>query len=117
LAAAARWIAGDAARRAGGLSLDLAVEMGGRVVGEVGLVPYAAAAGVLELGWWVTPEHRGKGVASVAARLLADWVQGELARSAVARCDPANPASCAVAANAGLHEGWSDDKGVVWVRP
>jgi len=117
LAVAERWIAGDAVRRERGLSWDLAVERGGDVVGEVGFVPYDADAGIVELGWWVAPEQRGRHIASTAARLLAEWVQAALALSVVARCDPANPASVAVATNAGLHLGWTDDAGEVWVRP
>ena len=44
LAAAERWIAGDEARRERWLSLDLVVDLGGAVAGEVGLSAFDRAA-------------------------------------------------------------------------
>ena len=40
LPAAERWIAGELARRQRGMALDLVIEVGGAVVGEVGLVGF-----------------------------------------------------------------------------
>jgi RimJ/RimL family protein N-acetyltransferase len=101
LAAARRWIAGDEARRARDLSLDLVVERAGVVVGEVGLSSINREAGTAEAGWWTAPGHRGQGVASAAAGALVGWAQDALGLALVARCDRANPASVAVARRAG----------------
>jgi RimJ/RimL family protein N-acetyltransferase len=73
------------------------------VVGEVGLTAFDGASGQAEVGWWLAPDHRGRGYASRAVRLLADWAVGELSvERLVARCHRANPASGAVARRAGF---------------
>lgn len=103
LRAARRWIAGDTDRRARGLALDLVIDLDGKVVGEVGLAHIDVVAGTAEIGWWVRPSHRGQGVASSAAELLATWALEELSvKSIVARCHPGNPASGGVARAAGF---------------
>lgn len=101
LAAAERWIAGDAARRARDLSLDLVVWGAGRVVGEVGLSSLDRERGTVEIGWWTLAVDRGQGIASTASALLVAWASSALGVAALARCDPANPASVAVARRAG----------------
>ena len=117
LAYAERWIGGEEARRQRNLSLDLVVERDGAVAGEVGFVAYEQQAETVEVGWWVAPAHRGRHLASTAARLLADWIAAELGWAAVVRCHPENPASAAVARNAGFHPGPADPAGGIWVRP
>jgi RimJ/RimL family protein N-acetyltransferase len=103
LAAAERWIVGDARRRDRGLSLDLVLDVAGDVVGEVGLTAFDSATGEAEVGWWLAADHRGQGYASRAVRLLAEWAVGELSvEHLVARCHRANPASGAVARRAGF---------------
>jgi len=103
LEAARRWIAGDADRRARGLSLDLVIDVDGEVAGEVGLAGLDVAAGTAEIGWWVRPSHRGQRLASRSAELLAAWALDELhVQSIVARCHPSNPASGGVARAAGF---------------
>lgn len=102
LPAAAAWISGEADRRARGLALDLVVVVDDEVVGEVGLVddPERDEA---EIGWWVAPDHRGRGHATTAARLLATWALDELSVTSVrALCHRANPASARVAEAAGF---------------
>jgi RimJ/RimL family protein N-acetyltransferase len=101
LEAAERWIAGDAARRARDLSLDLVVERDAELVGEVGLSALDRRAGTAEIGWWTTERHRGRGIASTAAALLVDWASTHLGVAVLARCDAANPASVEVARRAG----------------
>ncbi len=55
------------------------------------------------MGWWLAREHRGRGHASQAVRLLTDWAVAELCvEGVVARCHRANPASGAVARRAGF---------------
>lgn len=103
VAAAERWIGGEADRRLRGMALDLAIEVDGEVVGEVGLVDVDDHPGVAEMGWWIAPEHRGRGVAAAAAHLVAEWAVDELSVAAVvARCHRGNPASSAVARSAGF---------------
>lgn len=101
LAAAERWIEGDAARRAAELSLDLVVERDGVVVGEVGLSCLDRAARTAEVGWWTAAGSRGQGIASTASALLVAWSSSTLGVAVVARCDVANPASVAVARRSG----------------
>lgn len=103
LAEARRWIAGDADRRARGLSLDLVIDADGDVAGEVGLTAIDPVGRTAEIGWWVAPAHRGRHVAARAAGLLAGWAVEELCIDTVlARCARANPASGGVARAAGF---------------
>lgn len=103
LAEARRWITGDADRRARGLSLDLVIDVDGEVAGEVGLVAIDPVARSAEIGWWVSPAHRGRHVAATAAALVAAWAVEELCIDDVlARCARANPASGGVARAAGF---------------
>jgi RimJ/RimL family protein N-acetyltransferase len=102
-AAAAGWIAGDELRRSSALSLDLVIDVGGVVAGEVGLIGLSDGRGIGELGWWVGPDHRGQGLATRAVRLVVTWALDTLGVEVLeARCHPDNPASGAVAAAAGL---------------
>lgn len=102
-ASALRWIRGDDDRRAHGLSLDLVLEVDGAIAGEVGLVGIDVVTRTAEIGWWVAPAHRGQGLASRAAALLAGWAIEELCVDTVlARCATANPPSGAVARAAGF---------------
>ena len=101
LAAAERWIAGDAERRRRELSLDLVAERHGEVVGEVGLSSIDRAAGTADIGWWTAAAHRRQGIATAAATLLVRWAEEEVGLTVIARCDASNPGSVAVAERAG----------------
>lgn len=113
-AAAARWIAGAEARAATGLAVDLVIAplAGDAVWGEVGVVRRRLrAAGqhpdvvrtVWEVGWWVVPSERGRGLASAAVVRFGAWAGGALDITGwVARIEPTNRASHAVARAAGL---------------
>lgn len=110
VADAERWITGAAARREVGLSLDLVVGplSGDEVWGEVGLTPLRLTAGAatreeVEIGWWVLPGHRRRGVATTAAGLLARWARAELdALRLVARIARGDAGSEGVATRVGL---------------
>lgn len=107
LAAAARWLRGDAERRRRGIALDLVVgPLGGdsAVLGEVGLRNVDRVSRRAELSWWTAPGHRGRGVASAGARLLTDWARRPPLGLVQVWCriDPANSQSAGVAAAAGL---------------
>ncbi|MGQ0616903.1 MAG: GNAT family N-acetyltransferase [Acidimicrobiia bacterium] len=103
---ARRWIGADRLRRERALSLDLVVTAAGddaTVIGEVGMVPLAGGPARAELGWWVMPGHRRRGVATRAVGLFATWLREELAFTELfAQVDPENPASIWVAESAGL---------------
>src|SRR5690606_14067747 len=102
---ARRWIGGCCHRRAEGLALDLALDVDGLVVGEVGLAGIDCGRGLAEVGWWVAQGHRGKGLASTAVSLFARWAVEELCvDGVVARCAAGNPASGAVARRAGFEK-------------
>jgi ribosomal-protein-alanine N-acetyltransferase len=97
------WIQGDADRRAHGLSLDLVLDVEGAIAGEVGLVDIDVAGRTAEIGWWIAPGHRGRGLARRAAALVAAWAVEDLCVDTVlARCACANPPSGAVARAAGF---------------
>jgi RimJ/RimL family protein N-acetyltransferase len=108
---AERWIDGAATRREMGLSLDLVVGPidGDAVWGEVGLAGVRLSSGdatrdEIEIGWWVLPAHRRRGIATAAARLLARWALTDLgAPRLVARIDRGSTASETVADHIGLH--------------
>ena len=103
-ARAEAWIAGWEDRRRAGTALDLVVEQGGAVVGEVGLAPFrGTVTDVVELGWWVLPAHRGSGVATAAVGAVVSWAGEALAgRRLVARIRPGHTPSERVATAAGL---------------
>jgi RimJ/RimL family protein N-acetyltransferase len=100
---------------------DWAVEDGGTPAGRVALRKLDLREGCGEVGYWVLPEARGRGVASRALAALGDWLLGEggLHRLELDH-SVENRASCRVAENAGfaaegvkrasvLHEdGWHD---------
>jgi RimJ/RimL family protein N-acetyltransferase len=118
---AARWIRGDAARRAQGRSLDLVVGpvTGAPIVlGEVGLRNVDRPQGRAEISWWITVDHRGQGLAAASARLLAGWALGDQGgfRQVWARIDPANRASVGVARSAGLVRLGVGGGAEVWAR-
>ena len=118
---AARWIRGGARRRAIGACLDLVIGPAGAhgtVLGEVGLRNIDHLRRRAEVSWWLAPEHRGRGVAAAAARLLADWALSPAGGldQVWARIDPANAPSARVAAAAGLVDLGSAGGTTVWSR-
>ncbi len=140
-ARAARWIRGDAERRAAGACLDLVIgpagacgiesgragagktvlgeaAAGGTVLGEVGLRNIDHERRRAEVSWWLVPGHRGRGVAAAAARLLAGWALSPAGGldQVWARIDPANASSARVAAAAGLVELGRAGGTTVWSR-
>jgi RimJ/RimL family protein N-acetyltransferase len=103
---ALRWIGAEQLRRDRALSLDLVIASPDderEVLGEVGMVPLAGGPNRAELGWWVAPEHRRKGVATHAVGLFAAWLRDELEFADLfAEVDTDNPASVWVAESADL---------------
>lgn len=113
--AARRWIEGWDARRLGGVAFDLAIAAvdDDRVLGEVGIARIDPRRRAALLGWWVHEEARGNGVASTALTLVVDWLLASSpVEHTVAEIAPDNPASEAVARNAGFTRRTAG----VWVR-
>lgn len=83
----------------------------GTGLGSVGVA--ATGPDVAELGYWVAPWARRRGVGSAALALLTTWVQLDLG---LARCelhvDAANEASIATALRAGYHH---EDPATNWL--
>lgn len=104
--AAARWVAGEEVRRTSGRTLDLVVCAAGRpgeVLGEVGLVVVRHDRGWAEVGYWLFPQHRGRGMATRAVHLMASWALSTLPLTRLfARTHPDNPAAAAVVRRAGF---------------
>lgn len=119
--AARRWLAGEPERRARGLALDLVVGPWDELAvwGEVGLARIDRATRRAEVGWWLAPTARGRGLAAAAVALLTTWALGPpLALARVwARIDPANPSSARVAERAGLRRLGTAAGTDVWARP
>ena len=121
VAGAGRWLRLEPERRRRGAALDLVAgpsSGGPEVLGEVGLRNLDRARGRAEISWWTAPEHRGRGVASAAARLLADWALSPAAGLTQVWCriDGANRASAAVATAAGLSRLGTAAGVEVWAR-
>jgi RimJ/RimL family protein N-acetyltransferase len=73
--AARRWVQGEGLRRRRGLALDLVVAPEAdeaAVLGEVGLAHFDADRRA-EVGFWLAPEARGRGIATAAVRLVTAW--------------------------------------------
>jgi RimJ/RimL family protein N-acetyltransferase len=118
---AARWIAGEAARRDAGLGIDLVIadpEALDVVLGEVGLVVVDPGRRWAEAGYWLTPRARGQGRAVAALRLFTHWVLHDLPIDRLlVRTDADNAAAGAVAEGAGYEPAGDLADGVrVWVR-
>ena len=74
----------------------------GEIIGSGGLVG-DLGDGRAELGYWVAPAHRGRGIATRLVRLLADWALGEGGYARVElHVHPENAASARVAERAGF---------------
>lgn len=101
--AARTWIEGEEARRRAGLALDLVIDRGGIVVGEVGLWRFDARRRACMVGYWVLAEHRGRGDAAkalaAATWFFRDVLDGE---AMLAECHQENTASCRTAEAAGF---------------
>ena len=56
----------------------LAVDADDRLLGSFSLMELDREPGYGEIGYWVVAEARGRGVATRAVRMLADWARDEL---------------------------------------
>jgi RimJ/RimL family protein N-acetyltransferase len=112
------WLGADLGRMQAGEELSLAIhEAGDGPIGSIGARPDAADRDVVELGYVVARPARGRGVATAAVRLLADWVLREWRPARLQLTTSVdNPASQRVAKRAGFErEGvlraWAENRG------
>jgi precorrin-6B C5,15-methyltransferase / cobalt-precorrin-6B C5,C15-methyltransferase len=71
----AEWFIGTfgPSQRESGAGIVFAIESAGRLVGAIDLKGVNWAARVAEVGYWVAPWARGRGVAAQATRVLSEW--------------------------------------------
>jgi len=88
------------------------------VLGEVGLRNADPIRRRAEASWWIAADHRGRGLATAAVRLLADWAVSPAGGldQVWARVAPHNLASGAVAAAAGFAALGGAGGTTVWSR-
>ncbi len=97
------------------LSLDFVIDVDGDVGGEVGLRNFTTDPDRAELGVWVGPAHRGRGLAERSVRSVAGWAHEELGLSRVwCRTATANEDAHSLFVRAGWDRlGEVDDK-ILW---
>ncbi|MDT0270158.1 GNAT family protein [Streptomyces sp. DSM 44915] len=96
-----------AERQAADTGRFLAIRQGGALVGGMLLMDFDTGARSCELGAWLAPEARGRGLVTRAATRVIDWAVEERGIVRVQwRVAPVNVASVAVARRLGMrHEG------------
>ena len=88
-----------------GDSLDLAIELDGRVIGTIHFVLTSVEHRSAEIGWALNPEFVGHGYAREAAAAMIDEAFGALALHRVfAHVDPRNAASIALCLRLGMRQ-------------
>ncbi|MFD0021942.1 GNAT family N-acetyltransferase [Streptomyces sp. NPDC058382] len=98
-----------------GVHFAISARSGGRLLGTVGLKKTDWRVLVSEVGYWVAPWARGRGVASEATSALARWLLDEQGFERMElRAAVGNTASQRVAVKAGMHyEGTLRNAGLV----
>lgn len=72
------WIAGAEARWSRRVALDLVIDAGGEVAGEVGLANFTSTPPRAELGVWIGAPYRRQGLARHAVDTVARWALAPL---------------------------------------
>jgi RimJ/RimL family protein N-acetyltransferase len=86
-----------------GTTSNFAVVTGGQAVGSIGVRWLEPDQGVAEVGYWVAPESRGRGICTRALRLVSRWVfEQDGTERLQLRADELNEPSKRVAENAGF---------------
>jgi RimJ/RimL family protein N-acetyltransferase len=101
---ARHFLAVAATEAAAGLGVAVAiVDADDALIGTIGAMEIDRAAGRAELGYWLAREARGRGAATRAVRLMADWAAEELGLTLLEiLVQPANAPSRRVAERAGF---------------
>jgi ribosomal-protein-alanine N-acetyltransferase len=92
-------------RRERGDALDLSIRerRGGELLGAVGLRAFREDRASVEVGYWIAPPARGRGIAPRAVRLMTDWALANLSlRRIDLPLDSRNDASRRVAEKSGF---------------
>ncbi|MCB0864658.1 MAG: GNAT family N-acetyltransferase [Solirubrobacterales bacterium] len=86
-----------------GLSLIIADIADDSLLGTIGFFDYSAEEGRLELGYWLAPWARGRGLMTRALRLFCGWIFAELDVYRIqAGIEPDNAPSLALVERAGF---------------
>ncbi|GIG21348.1 acetyltransferase [Cellulomonas chitinilytica] len=102
-AGAAEWIAQRSGAWGEETGAEWAVSDGSTILGRVAIYHLDLHDGVGEIGYWVLPEARGRGVATRAGAAAVDWAFGTLGIERVQLEHSAlNTASCEVARRLGM---------------
>ena len=103
---AEEWLASAPGRVQAGEAVSLLAFPGdGRLAGSFSLMELDLASGSAEIGYWVAPWARGRGVATRSVRLLHEWAVGELGlRRIEILPDAANAPSRRVAERCGYRD-------------
>ena len=81
-----------------GAHLGVFARDGGALLGAVALAPIDWDNRSASLGYWTARDHRNRGIARAASRLLVDWAFGDLELERIElTCHPANAGSRRVA--------------------
>ena len=90
----------------------------GIVVGDVGFLGPPGGDGVVEIGYSVVPDRRGRGYAAEAARAMAKWALAQDGvRAVAAGCAPDNAASIRTLERAGFRQTGTAAGGEIrWIR-
>lgn len=102
-----------------GTAYTYAMELDGKVVGDVSLRNIDDAARPPEIGYWVSPDHSGKGLTTRAVKALTDLGINSLGLDKIViKANPENVASNKVAEKAGYtlvgHESEDNEELNVW---
>jgi RimJ/RimL family protein N-acetyltransferase len=100
------WMAASELELAAGRSIDwLVVDADGEILASVAIQDIKHEHGAAEIGYWVAAPARGRGIATRAVRLVAEWARRELGlRTLEIRAHEDNAASQGVARAAGFVE-------------
>lgn len=91
------------ARNGKALHLIVVDEETDAFLGSCGVIDFVAEQQRCEIGYWLAPQARGRGVMTRAVRLLCRWLLDELAMERIAAgVEPANLASQAVVERVGF---------------